>query len=211
MYYTAVDWSGDPGIPSANSGSTAQLVFAFVTIEATEREHLHAALEAVRRKHHKTDRFVFHFVDCPTDIASSFFHAVGAVELQVRIGVIKKDHDWTHTDFLARTGQQRLLDSLVGYSILVPTALVSGSTLLIDAPRTEKKFVLTSRRAIRTPFHQMNLGCFRDIRPCPDGNDPDGEVVQVADMVAGAVRRAGTMANPHIRLLERRLFDWEER
>ncbi len=210
MYYTGVDWSGDPGIPSERSASSTQIVFAFVTIGAGERDHLHEVLEALRRKHRKTSKFIFHYVDCPTDIANAFFDSIGVVEFQMRIGIVDKGRDWTTPDIAARKGHDRLIDALVSYAALVPPPLVSGSILLIEAPKSERKFGLSVRRAIRAEFGQQGRECFRDIRPSPDGNNPDGEVIQVADMVAGAVRRAGVVANPQIRMLERRLENWHE-
>lgn len=210
MIYTAVDWSGDPGIPSRKSAASEQLVFAFVSINADEREHLHRALEDVRKQHRKTDGFIFHFVDCPPDIADTFFRSIRTVNLQIRVGVANKRLDRVQPDITSLRGQQRLLHALTGFSVRLPSSIASGHTLLIDAPKNEKKLALSIRRSIRDGYASANRVCFQDIRLCPDGNDPDGEIVQVADMVAGAVRRAGVMENAHTRSLGRRIVNWED-
>lgn len=209
MFYTGIDWSGDPGIPSTQSASSMHLVFAFVTIEANRREQLHDLFLELRDRHQLTNRFVFHFVDCPSTLATAFFDAIRPAELEIRIGVIDKPHDWGAPAIRSMRGQDRLSVAISDLAIKLPSQFVDGSQLLIDGSRSERKFGLGTRQAIRHAFRQANRRCFRDIRLCADGNDPDGEIIQIADMVAGAVRRAGSLDNPHIRRIGNRIVTWE--
>ncbi len=209
MFYTGIDWSGDPGIPTTRSASSTHLVFAFVTIEAEDREPLHYSLVDLRHQLQLTNRFVFHYVDCPSSLATAFFDAIRSVELEIRIGVIDKQHDWTHPATVSMRGQERLRLVISKLSLHLPQRVVDGCQLLIDGSRSERKFGLGTRKTIRQSFDQANRTCFRDIRLCADGNDPDGEIIQIADMVAGAVRRAGSLDNPHIRRVGSRIVNWE--
>jgi hypothetical protein len=183
-------------------------VFAFVSVDGVERELLRSALADLRQAHKRTDRFVFHYVDCPTALANAFFACIASVAFEVRIGTIDKGIDWVGTDKTALRGQDRLRESLAAYSLQLPPHLVEGGQLLIDSSRSERKSGLSIRQTIRHSFRLANRACFRDIRICSDGNDLDGVVIQVADMVAGAVRRAGSADHPHIHRIERRVVDW---
>jgi hypothetical protein len=209
MFYTGLDWSGDPGIPSTRSASSAHLVFAFVTINAKHRESLHHTFVELRNRQQLTNRFVFHYVDCPSSLATAFFDTIRSAELEIRIGVIDKLHDWADSGVLSMRGQERLRVAISDLAIQLPSQVVSGGQLLIDGSRSERKFGIGTRQTLRQSFDQANRTGFRDIRLCADGNDPDGEIIQIADMVAGAVRRAGSLDNPHIRRIGNRIVPWE--
>ncbi|MGN6483689.1 MAG: DUF3800 domain-containing protein, partial [Thermomicrobiales bacterium] len=60
--------------------------------------------------------------------------------------------------------------------------------MLVDQRRDEKNFIGHLRRDLRAVTNEMGIAGFAKIAPRPDHRD-DTQMIQIADMFAGDVRR----------------------
>ena len=209
MIFTGVDWSGDVGANSEGPSKPGLLAVAFASIHNDQRDRLHHSLADVRDRHHHRPGYIFKHADSTHRLRTDFFDALATSGVEVRVRLIDKARDWPAEFWQIKRGDERLASSLAEATSLLPAALIEDQTLLLDLhKRKDGRLCTLITKAVHRSTRTEGRRGFSKIRPCPDDDDSFGEIIQVADMVAGAVRRAGSEDPPDYPQLARVLVPW---
>lgn len=190
---TAVDWSGDAGAESEGPNKPGVIAFAFVSIDEVELDVLRLELAAVRRRHGFDPTHVFKHMKSSGPVKRDFFTALLEVQMEIRVLLIDKMTDWPEHLWKAR-GNDRIAVSLADGAGRLPVGVVGRQTLLLDLDhRKDGRFATQIIKAVHQTTRRPGSPGFRKIRCCPDSDSNLGDIVQVADMTAGVVRRYRTV------------------
>ncbi len=208
MFLTGVDWSGDPGADSYGPGNPGYLCFAFASIDSDDLPALNKALATVRSRHGLVGTYVFKHSGSSDRIRGDFLEAVEHIELQVRVMLVDKSRDWP-PEFWRFTGNQRIASCVAEGVGRLPSGLVDGHTLLLDLnQKKDGRFCTMIIKAAHRSTRTGQRHGFRKVKCCPDTHNTHGEIVQVADMVAGTVRKAATIQPHGFPQLQRIVAPW---
>lgn len=189
LWVTAVDWSGDAGADSLGFGRPGRIVFAFASIDVSLVDELREAMVTIRRRHGFQDHHVFKHMKSTETVKRDFFAMVGNSQLEVRVLVVDKAIDWTEAMWRS-SGNDRVANSVAEGTRRLPAEIVHRQTLLLDLhQRRDGKFATQITKAVHRATRGPDSPGFSKIRCCPDSNSTYGDLVQAADMVAGALRR----------------------
>lgn len=97
-----------------------------------------------------------------------------------------------------------MIDSIVELVSKCPDEFVAGQGLLVDVPAKETVVISAIRDSLRRALASSGRRSFGKVKPCPD-HRADGIVVQVADMLAGALQDQAAMEGPYLTPLARRI------
>jgi hypothetical protein len=86
----------------------------------------------------------------------------------------------------------------------LPEPAVSRQKLVVDYPTDESTKVQAIRRDLAVALRAQRRERFRSVKPCPDHRS-DGAIVQLADMIAGAMHDGPRAAKGYLSLLESRI------
>ena len=204
MMLTSVDWSGDAGSHSDGPNQPGFLALAFVSIEEEYLEVLGAALGEVRARNSFQPDHVFEHLKSTEAVKRDFCRALSTSEIQVRVLLVDKSRDWPESVWKLK-GNERLVHCLAEGSGRLPAVVVNRQTLLLDLDqKKDGKFATQIIKAVHRSTRGVEKPGFRRIKCCPDSDPTLGDIVQVADMVAGAVRRSRTTSpsdQPELRRL----------
>ena len=186
MFVLGVDWSGTPALPAETSQGPL-LVIAAVCVESGERSEVSSRLASVRRMFNLPEPYVFKYSSSRAALRLAFLQEMRSLPVTVYVRVIDK-RLWDEPYLTQqKTGLSREVDAIVGLLLSCPASIIAGSTILIDAPKSEMKLIQSIRKSLSQQLgYQDQLRPSR-VKPKPDTH-PDGELVQVADMYAGFVR-----------------------
>ncbi|MCC7022109.1 MAG: hypothetical protein IT338_04740 [Thermomicrobiales bacterium] len=79
-----------------------------------------------------------------------------------------------------------------------PDRFIAGQTLLIDGKRDEMTVMSRIKTDLNRRLAAGGRESARKIRACSDDHPTRGTIIQVADMVAGALRDVGGVTGPYL-------------
>lgn len=187
------------------------LVLAFASIDADHQAQIQTCLDAVRERHGFRPATVFKHSDSSDRVRADFFHEVARSGVEVRVRLIDKAHDWP-LEFTRMSSNQRIASTLASTASALPHHLISGGTLLLDLDqKKDGKLCSATAGAINRALRAEGTHSFRKVKCCSDNDRTFGELIQVADMVAGAVRRAGDLQVARYPNWNRIIVPWNEK
>jgi hypothetical protein len=199
VIYTGVDWSGDPGDPARRPGISPLFVFACVSIAGEDLPFLSARLAHVRALRRLPNDHCFKHLTSKPGVRFAFFQAVALLPIRIHSTVI--DKQWWGEDYLRGSdGLLRICDAIVKLISCCPDDIVARQSLLIDLDRSAAKEVRTIRANLRIALAGQKRLPFAKVRACPNHRDL-GEIVQIADMVAGELRERGEWGGPYLEMI----------
>ena len=125
------------------------------------------------------------------------FAALQRVPLRANVHMLDKA-SWRSAQPKGSSGSDCICDGIVRLVMGCPEHVVARQVLLVDP--SSRRQVDEIRLAIRASLRGIHRTGFRDVRPRRD-DEADGGIIQVADMIAGEVRRQGGLAGPHSSML----------
>ncbi|MEK7809520.1 MAG: DUF3800 domain-containing protein [Chloroflexota bacterium] len=177
--YHYLDESGDPGMAGLESSSR---YFAIALVQVVDNASL-TELSAVRQKFHFPNTFEFKYHGTRPAIKESFFASLRSVPFRVRAVVI--DKSLIPSRYAGFTGQQFVVEFITRLALRANPLDLAKDILIIDAGtpafcRALRIKLSAESRLIkrRTPFSKI-VG----------GNSKKEDGLQIADMIAGAVRQ----------------------
>lgn len=185
-WVSGIDWSGDPGDPG-KPGASPLLVVAMASTTTERLPIVTENLASIRKALHWSETTPFHFIDSDKRSRASFFKDLDIDDLVVHV-LIETKSGW----FGARPpgGRNRpnlMLDQTIANLISrVPMSMTAGQTILVDRPKSETAAIRGTEAVIRATFRARGIGPLPKIKPMPD-HHADAQLIQVADMFAGAV------------------------
>ncbi|HEY7033902.1 MAG TPA: hypothetical protein VH482_21370 [Thermomicrobiales bacterium] len=188
VFRSGLDWSGDAGDP-AKPGSQAYLVFAVAHIAEGDLGRLDAALRDVRRARGLPGNYPFKYKKARPDIRQTFFAALGDIPCLAHILIVDK-RLWTPSYLRSTRGTDRINHAMVELIRGCSHEFIGGQVLLIDGARDELPTLRMARQALSRAMSERGGNAFKKVRMCSD-EDPDGSILQVADMIAGVLRDQG--------------------
>jgi len=193
MYITAVDWSGDGGMPRAAPPDRDLLAIAFASIHEDELDRLQRALADLWVRRRFRQGAIFKHTDSSDRVRMEFLEAIVGSGIQVRVQLVDKKRGWPQ-DLARLDSNQRLAGIVATAASNLPAHLIERGTLLLDLDqKKDGKLCTMAIGAINRATRTASRHSFRKVKCCPDSDSTFGEMVQVADMVAGAVRRSGSV------------------
>lgn len=196
-YVSGLDWSGDPGAPNRQTGVSPGFA---VAIASTQREDISAIeerLNACRQSLGYRPGYVFHYKESDSRTRESFFAAMQGLPVSVVIHYSDRRH-WSPSYLSSTTGPERIRKAIGDAVNAMNVQHIEQGILIVDQRRDEKNFVGHLRRDLRAVTKQMEIAGFAKIVPRPDDRD-DTQLIQIADMFAGAIRRSEGISTPHLK------------
>ncbi|GEM_PF-2263724 len=204
-YLSALDWSGDGGDPAKTPGLPPLLVIVTVTLDVDDaKPRLHNALSRARRERNLPETHCFHHVSSKPAVTQAFFRALQPLPICVTASLIDK-HQWDRTYIRSTTGNDRVISEIVKHVCNLPATTVAGQQLIVDLESQDTKLLDALRKSIRHAMRLEGRRSFADIRACPDRRRTLGDVIQVADMIAGQLRKHRAIDGPHLPLIKDRI------
>ena len=203
MFRSGLDWSGDGGDPS-RSGSSARLVVVVATIADDARSVFDEALQRVRRARRLPENYCFKFSGSRPGIREAFFVELARQSASFQATVVDKS-TWSEDYLRTTTGQTRVIEAIVETIATCADTFVAGQTLLIDSDRDEQRAVNQIRGRLRRALADADRRSFARVKAYPD-HGGEGAIIQIADMVAGALQDAGEIRGPYLSLIASRLL-----
>jgi hypothetical protein len=201
---SGLDWSGDAGDPKKTPGLSTLLVTTVVHLDVEDWGLLEAALVEARRKRSLPPNYVFHFSGSRPQIREAFFDELKRVPLSAHGRVFDKNL-WAQSYYRETSGLARIQAGIVELMVRCPDHLIGGQTLLIDGKKSETKLIAPIKTELNRRLAIGGRTSLRRIKACPDDHQSQGAIVQVADMIAGAVRDAGSVTGPYLSGLESKI------
>jgi hypothetical protein len=198
VIYSGIDWSGSPG-----PAHGPWLVIAVVHIDEVHLPTLDAELARVRKALGVSDDFVFRHNGSSVRTKREFFAAIARVPLHVRVHMLNKAR-WSAQYVKGSTGTDCTCDGIVELIAKCPRECIDWQLLYIDLHPDEKQLVERYRTTIRQAMRRAGQPAFKDMKPRPDERR-DGAIIQVADMMAGEVRREAGLAGAYLPALRSRM------
>jgi len=194
---SGLDWSGDAGDPKKTPGLSPLLVTAVVHLDVENWELLEAALAGARRIRSLPPDYVFHFSGSRPQIREALFKELKRVPLSAHGRVFDKNL-WAQSYFRRTNGIARIQAEIVELMIHCPDHLIGGQTLLIDGEKSETKLIAPIKTELNRRLVIGRRASLRRVKTCPDDHQSQGAIIQVADMIAGALHDAGSVAGPYL-------------
>lgn len=177
--YYHLDDSGDPGL-DGQASSTSYYVLAMVQL--AERAPI-AALNEVRQALHLTSTFEFKYHRSTAFQKNLFFEMIGTVPFRVRAVVLKKSD--SPERFRSFTGQALTIEMISALVFRASPLDVSNDILIIDAATP----VFCRKLRIALSERCAQAGRVRPFKRIIGGDSAREDGLQLADMVAGAIRQ----------------------
>lgn len=199
---SGLDWSGDAGDPRKAPHQSARLVTVVAHVDVAEWERLESALERARRARRLPADYVFHFSGSRPQVREVFFNELGSVPFSAHARVLDKTL-WTLEYLKSSDGLTRIQREIVELLIQCPDAVVGRQTLLIDDERSKQRMIAPIKTDLNRRLEASGRPGLRKVKTCPDHDPSLGAIIQVADMIAGALHDAGSIAGPYLPRLRR--------
>jgi hypothetical protein len=84
-------------------------------------------------------------------------------------------------------------------------SLVADQRLFVVLPSSERRIIRTWRTALRKALKSGARQSIGNIQPCPDHRQKYGDIVQVADMIAGEVHEQAGLGGPNLATMSSRI------
>ena len=188
---SGIDWPGDPGAP-AKPGASPLLVIAMASTTTDRLPILVDNLSAIRAALRWSEDTPFHFAESDRRSRSVFFERIATAGLAIHV-LIESKEAWYGRKVAGEPNRPaQLLDVAIASLVSrVPESMMSGQTILIDRPRAETAAMKGTVSAIRVALRARAIDRMPRIRPLPD-HRADAQLIQVADMFAGALAAWGS-------------------
>ena len=197
---SGVDWSGDAGDPRKVPGSSPRLITVVAHVERSDWPVFEIALAAARRQRGLGESFVFHHGKCRPVIRQAFFDELRNVPYSAHARIVDK-RTWP-VEFIRRTsGDERIRSEIVALILTCADDVIGGQILLVDCPKAEMRNVIAIKTAINQALATHGRAGLRLVKPCPDHHRSQGAIIQVADMIAGALHDSGDTSSPYLHSL----------
>lgn len=178
-----IDDSGDPGF-KIDKGSSRYFVISLVIFDDDlEAEKTAVAIKELRRSLHFPDIMEFKFSKSRKEVRQKFLQAINPYKFRIRSLVIDKK--------IIRSGELRSNKNSF-YSYAIKMALKHSGNSIFNA---KIKIDGSGDRIFRKSFlsylrRQLSLGERRVMKSCKLVASKGSVLIQMADMVAGSVRRS---------------------
>jgi len=178
MQYFFVDESGDAGL--GNSKGSAYYVV--VMVQLSNREPV-TELAALRKELYLSPNFEFHFYKMNSKQKDEFFQALRPLSFRVRAAALIKSH--TPLEFRALGSVELATRLLVTLTLRAsPLDIANDILVLDDAP---DGFLQSLRIHLTQAYKQAKRD--RPFKKIVSGKSKYDDGLQIADMIAGAVRQ----------------------
>jgi len=178
MQYFFVDESGDAGLQS--SKGSAYYVVAMAQL--SNREPV-AELAALRKRLNLSPNFEFHFYKMNSRQKDEFFQCIHPLPFRVRAAALIKSH--APLEIQALSGAELAMNLLVNLTLRAsPLDIANDVLVLDDAPDS---FMQSLRIYFTQAYKQIQRD--RPFKKIVSSNSKHDDGLQVADMLAGAVRQ----------------------
>jgi hypothetical protein len=203
VYRSGLDWSGDAGDPT-KQGASPTIVFAIAHIDESRLEQIELNLRTVRQSRGlpPTYAFKYHRLQGRPELRAAFFAGIGDLSISATVLVVDKSA-WPENFRRTTRGPDRITKYIADLIRGCADGFVVGHTLLIDGEKDETPTLTAARNAVSRAMEATGRRSFRKVKMSTD-DSAGGEIIQVADMIAGAIRRHGVDA-AELRSLRRRI------
>ncbi len=177
--YFFLDESGDPGL-SLSVGTSSHFILALV--QMTERAPL-SELAMLRKELYLPATFEFKYHSLSQYQKNLFFQKIRSTSLRVRAAIVDKsqiDPAWS-----GLTGQEFVVELIVQLILRASDLEIANDVLIIDGA------VPSLKRALRIRISTLcrERGRVRPFKKIVGGNSRNDDCLQVADMIAGAIKQ----------------------
>jgi hypothetical protein len=186
VIYSGLDWSGSPG----HEPHDPFLALAIVSIVDANLPNLHRGLEESRRVLGLPPSYVFRNVGASAAVHRQLYEVLDDVALDVRTMLIDK-RLWTTQFRKSSRGLDRIGDGIVALVMACPDVLVAEQRLLIDLEHRDRRVARDWSTVLRKSLRGTGRKSFGRVQACPDSRREYGDLIQVADMIAGEVHEQG--------------------
>jgi hypothetical protein len=160
---------------------------------------LRQALQTVRSRLRLPPDYAFRHVNASASARRAFFATLAQSRFQGHVLLIDKTM-WTDHYRKQSRGPDRIRDGVVRLVLECPDDLFAGQRLFIDLERRDMEQIRVLRTALRQLLRTAQRSSFTNVQPSPD-HRLHGEIIQVADMIAGEVREQKSLSGPYLPLL----------
>lgn len=176
-----IDDSGDPGF-KIDKGSTTHFVISLIVFEDTlEAERAALAIKELKRKIGFPDSFEFKFNKARKKIRKDFLTTVNPFEFTIRCLVLEKERIYSEE---LRSNKNSF------YSYAIKTALKHAPAIQEASVKIDGSGDRTFRKSFTTYLRkQLNSREKKKITTCKLVDSRSNVLIQMADMIAGSVRR----------------------
>jgi hypothetical protein len=139
----------------------------------------------LRSYHRFSEESCYRFSSAAPRTKREFFEAIEPVPFDGYAVQIEKRIVWNGMAHRGITGEQRLINCFLTLFTAIP--LPERFTVLVDIPKSENRRVQHWRKHLSDYFRQQGTSPSVRIKAQID-TSPGGELIQLADMLAGAIR-----------------------
>jgi len=192
--YAYIDESGDTGF-KFRTGSSRYFVVALLLVD--DPIPLHQAVHDVRLHLGKPEEYEFKFMRAPHEMRQAFFRAIQPCRYSVHALVVDKQR--------LTVPNLRGKDKFYDYVVRLPFS--DGAAPLVDAHLViDESFKGKSRQALLTTYLQraLNVGAAKKIADVAYHDSRRDNLLQVVDMVVGAIARTHEKGDSQYQRLFRR-------
>lgn len=197
-----LDDSGDPGF-KVGQGSSKSFVIALVIFDDNlEAEETAIKIKRLRRSLGKDDNFEFRFNKCKYDYRCQFLKTVASRDFRIRAIIMPKDriYDKSHL----RKSKESFYNFAIKTVLKFHGGTIQNARIRMDS-HGERKL---KRELLAYLRREVGSGVIRNIKIHDSKQDV---LIQLADMVAGALRKAhdqeGSDAAEYRTIIEKRIED----
>jgi len=202
-----IDESGDVGFRLKRGSSKTFIIVLIIFDDELEAEETALIIKKFRRSLDKTDRFEFKFNKCSKDIRIGFLQAVRNCKFRIRAIVIEKSKIYSP---ILRVSKDKF------YSYIIKEVLKNNNDTIKNAKiRLDGHGERIFRKNLTTYLRkQLNIGDKAVIKNLRFRDSKADVLIQLADMIAGAIKRAydsdKTDKKEYIKIIQKRIEDkWE--
>jgi hypothetical protein len=189
QFVSGLDWSGDPGDPRRQTGADPGFTIAIASARREDIAIIEERLNACRNGLGHGPRYVFHYKASDSRSRERFFMALKGLPVSIVVHHVDR-RNWSPSYLSSTTGPERIREAISNAVVAMNTQHITHGILMVDQRRDEKNFIGHLRRGLRVTVRHMEIDGFAKIVPRPDDRD-DTQLIQIADMFAGDVRRGG--------------------
>lgn len=175
--YHLLDDSGDPGLGASGTSSH----FALALVQMPERMPLPELME-LRRVFHLPSTFEFKYYKAKPRQKEAFFRMIQPLSFRVRAVVIDKSR--LGNQYADMSGQDLTIELIAGLTFRAEQLDLANDLLVIDGATLG--FLRSLRIRLSDECHDR--GRVRPFRKIISGDSKRDDGLQLADMVAGAIR-----------------------
>lgn len=197
-----LDDSGDPGFKIGHGSSKSFVIALVIFDDNLEAEETALRIKRLRRSLDKDDNFEFRFNKCRYDYRCRFLKAVANRGFRVRAIIMPKDriYDTSHL----RQSKESFYNFAIKTVLKFHGGTIQNAKLRMDS-HGERKL---KRELLAYLRREVGSGVIRDVKIRDSKRDV---LIQLADMVAGTLRKAhdqeGADATEYRAIIEERIED----